>query len=71
MGSTNAKKLFRDERGLSTLEYAILLVLILVGSISLWQGLGTKLNSGLTEGTKKFGAAMDKAGASETTPPGQ
>jgi Flp pilus assembly pilin Flp len=32
--------LARDERGLSTVEYVILLVLIAIAGLALWKGLG-------------------------------
>jgi hypothetical protein len=34
------KKLARDQQGLSTLEYTILFVIIVVGALSLWSKLG-------------------------------
>lgn len=58
------RSLFRDERGLSTLEYAILLVLILVGSIQLWTTLGKDLQTGLKTGTTEFGKAIKSKPAS-------
>lgn len=37
--------LARDERGLSTVEYVIILVLIAAAAISLWVTMGTKLRA--------------------------
>ena len=43
------KRLWRDEDGLTTVEYALLLVLIVVVAVTAWQTLGTtvkdKVNS--------------------------
>jgi len=36
----NNKELLKDQKGLSTIEYIILLVVIVVAGISLWQELG-------------------------------
>jgi Flp pilus assembly pilin Flp len=40
MGMSLFKKLARDESGLSTLEYTILFVIIVVGALTLWSKLG-------------------------------
>lgn len=37
---TALKQLWRDEEGLSTVEYALLLVLIVIAGIVAWQTLG-------------------------------
>ena len=37
------KKLARDQSGLSTLEYTILFVLIVVGALTIWSKLGQPL----------------------------
>lgn len=43
------KRFWRDEEGLTTVEYALLLVLIVVVAVTAWQTLGTgvkdKVNS--------------------------
>ena len=39
--------LFRDERGMSTIEYVILLVVIVVGAVGLWNKIGGKVISDL------------------------
>ena len=41
------KALARDSRGLSTVEYIILLVAVVVGCIGLWSKIGAKLYSDL------------------------
>ena len=35
------RRLWRDEEGLTTVEYALLLVLIVVVAVTAWQTLGT------------------------------
>lgn len=40
MRMSSFKKLARDQQGLSTLEYTILFVIIVVGALSLWSKLG-------------------------------
>ena len=45
------KGLLKDKRGLSTVEYIIILVLIAVGGIQLWSTFGEKLNKNITEST--------------------
>jgi Flp pilus assembly pilin Flp len=39
------KKLYSDEAGLSTVEYALLLVLIVIAGVTAWQALGGKVSS--------------------------
>jgi Flp pilus assembly pilin Flp len=41
--------LARDERGLSTVEYVIILVLIAAAAIGLWVSFGTKLREKITD----------------------
>jgi Flp pilus assembly pilin Flp len=48
------KGLRRDQRGLSTVEYTVLLVLILAGAISLWKKLGGDLQSRLDRSVTEF-----------------
>lgn len=40
MGMSLFKKLAHDQRGLSTLEYTILFVIIVVGALTLWSKFG-------------------------------
>ncbi len=47
----NRKSLSRDDRGLSTVEYIIILVLIAVAGISLWQSFGQEIETHITEST--------------------
>jgi Flp pilus assembly pilin Flp len=52
------KNLFRqlasDQRGLSTMEYAVLFVIIVVGAVGLWSQLGTDLADQVDRGTTNF-----------------
>ena len=47
-------KLARDERGMSTLEYVVLFVIIVVGALTFWSKLGGKLTENLSGGTDAF-----------------
>jgi Flp pilus assembly pilin Flp len=48
------RSLQRDQRGLSTVEYTVLLVLILAGAITLWKDLGTKVHGQLKGSNEAF-----------------
>jgi Flp pilus assembly pilin Flp len=48
------KKLSKDERGLSTMEYAVLFVVIIVGAIATWSALGQNMFDQLSEGADTF-----------------
>jgi len=39
------RELWKDEEGLTTVEYALLLALVVVAGIAAWQGLGNTVNS--------------------------
>ena len=43
------KKLWKDEEGLTTVEYALLLALVVVAGIAAWQGLGTTVQGTVTD----------------------
>ena len=47
-----------DVRGLSTVEYTVLLVLIVAGSVGLWQGFGGKLEAKLRTSDAVFGTKV-------------
>ena len=53
-----APSFFRDDRGLSTVEYTIILVLIAVAGIGLWSSFGDVL-------TDKIGGATDQLDSME------
>jgi Flp pilus assembly pilin Flp len=48
------KKLMKDERGLSTMEYAVLFVIIVVGAVAAWGTLGDDLLTNIEDGTDTF-----------------
>jgi Flp pilus assembly pilin Flp len=50
----------RDQRGLSTVEYTVLLVLILAGAITLWKEIGGKVKSGLTNANTQLSKVSGK-----------
>jgi Flp pilus assembly pilin Flp len=43
------KRLWHDEEGLSTVEYALLLVLIVIVGITAWQTLGSSVSTRVNE----------------------
>ena len=43
------KRLWHEEEGLTTVEYALLLVLVVVVAITAWQTLGTNVTTKVTE----------------------
>ncbi len=42
------QKFTKDDRGMSTVEYVILLVVIVVGAVGIWNNIGDKVKGGLT-----------------------
>jgi Flp pilus assembly pilin Flp len=54
-GSASLRK---DQRGLSTVEYALLFVLIVGGSAMLWNKLGKSVTGAVTEGNAKYTSAL-------------
>ncbi len=50
----NIRKLTRDQRGLSTVEYTVLLVLIVAVSVGLWNKFGHIVEGKLTAASAKF-----------------
>jgi Flp pilus assembly pilin Flp len=66
-------QLIRDEAGLSTVEYVIILVLIAAVAMATWQQFGSKLNSALGGASTQFdntvGTAASQTGGGTPTPP--
>jgi Flp pilus assembly pilin Flp len=60
-GPAAAACLLHDRRGLSTLEYALIFVLILVGALALWNKLGQSLNTQLAGGEAAFSSTLQNA----------
>lgn len=56
-------QLLRDTRGLSTIEYAVLFVTILIGALALWAKLGNSLGAQLGTGTNTFNSVLGAAQA--------
>jgi|GEM_PF-4674131 len=54
MKSALSKQVVRDQHGLSTLEYVILFVIIVVGALTLWTKLGGELSDDLDDGAGTF-----------------
>jgi Flp pilus assembly pilin Flp len=64
--------LIRDEAGLSTVEYVVVLVLVCAVAIGVWKVFGETVRGGLSKASDKFnsdvvGADLDQTGAA---PPG-
>lgn len=57
---TRKLSLRRDERGLSTVEYVIILVLIAVAGIGLWTNFGKELSKKITDSTTDLKDNVDK-----------
>jgi len=59
LGAGNPKTsrgLARDERGLSTVEYIIILMLIAVAGIALWSAFGETVSGKISEATGEVGS---------------
>ena len=55
------RRFLRDERGLSSVEYVVLLVIVVVGGIGLWTNVGGKVTAGITNADTKLGEMNDNA----------
>lgn len=53
------QRLRRDERGLTTVEYAIVLCLIAAVAVGLWQEFGEMVAANLEEGSTDIKTAFD------------
>jgi len=56
-----AKKLWKDEEGLTTSEYALLLALLVVAAISIWTGFGGRVQESITDSKDAFDEATSAA----------
>ena len=54
---TAMKRLWQDEEGLTTVEYALLLVLIVIVGITAWSSLGSSVSSKVDEVNTTIGGA--------------
>lgn len=59
VGADRRTGLYRDQRGLSTMEYAVLFVIIVVGAIGLWSTLGDDLAQNIESGTETFNSTLE------------
>jgi Flp pilus assembly pilin Flp len=51
---SNVRRLGKDKRGLSTVEYTVLLVLIVAGAVSIWNKLGQNVIDQLGKSQTSF-----------------
>lgn len=49
--------LWKDEEGLTTVEYALLLALLVVAAIGVWSAFGSKVQSAVTSSSSAFDSA--------------
>lgn len=51
------RELWKDEEGLTTVEYALLLALVVVAGIAAWQGLGSTVQDTVADTSGTIGDA--------------
>lgn len=51
------KALWTDEEGLTTVEYALLLALLVVAAIGVWTAFGARVRTSVSESTNAFDTA--------------
>lgn len=51
------KQLWKDEEGLTTVEYALLLALVAIAAITAWTTLGTRVSGTVNTATNSLPAA--------------
>lgn len=49
------KRFLKDEDGVVSVEYALLLVLVVMTTLAAWQGFANRLINGLAKATNAFG----------------
>lgn len=64
----SALSVVRDERGLTTVEYIIVLGLIAVVGIQAWRTFGSTLSSEVTTATSRVNVVTSPGGAAGGTP---
>lgn len=52
------RRLIGDEEGLTTVEYALLLALLVAAAIGTWAALGGKVQAAMGVSSERFGAAL-------------
>ena len=55
------RSLWKDEDGLTTVEYALLLALLVVAAIGVWTAFGAKIRTTVTNSTNTFDDAANPA----------
>ena len=55
------RELGADRRGLSTLEYAVIFIVILIGGLALWKNLSRSLATQVGDGNAAFDSALGAA----------
>jgi len=53
------KTLYHDEEGLTTVEYALLLALLVVAAITVWTTFGSKVRTAVTSSSNAFTTATN------------
>jgi hypothetical protein len=61
-------RLWSDQRGLSTVEFAVVFILIVIGALALWSKLGAGVARDVGAGQTKFSNALGQAIASNGSP---
>ncbi len=64
------RKLWRDEAGVTTLEYALVLALVAAACVVCYQGLAGGTASSVSDGDSAFTEIRSGGGVSETSDPG-
>lgn len=62
MNRINSLKLLRDERGLSTVEYVVLLVLLVIMAVAVWNAFGGMVTRKLQESGRRFDETVINSG---------
>jgi hypothetical protein len=61
----------RAEQGLSTLEYAVLFIVIVVGALMVWRSLGNSLSKQMGVATERFGVMQNDGSRTASTAIGE
>jgi Flp pilus assembly pilin Flp len=61
----DARALSSDQRGLTTVEYVIVLCLIAAVGVTAWQTFGSRVNEWIGGADRKIGTEMEKSGGQE------
>jgi len=54
--------LWRDEEGLTTVEYALMLALLVVAAVAVWTSFGARVRTSITQSTTAFDTASGTGG---------